>query len=114
MVVAQKKLFQLTDAAAQKAKELLASRSAPTVGIHVGVKAGGCSGLKYQFEYAEKIEPYQEVVEDKGITIVIDSNAILYLAGTILDFVDERVKSGFVFKNPNEKAGCGCGESFSA
>lgn len=106
-------LFQLTDSAAVRVKELLANRAQPAVGIKVGIKTGGCSGLKYQFEYAEKVMPTQEIVVDKGVTVVIDPQAVLYLAGTTLDFVESNEESGFVFKNPNEKASCGCRESFS-
>lgn len=110
----KQQIFQLTESAAVRIKELIAKRDKPAAGIKVGIKPGGCSGLKYQFEYADEIEPNQEVVVDKGVTVVIDPAAILYLIGTTLDFKDEKVSSGFVFQNPNEKASCGCGESFSA
>lgn len=109
-----RQIFQLTDAAAVRVKALLARREKPAVGIKVGVKRGGCSGLQYEFEYADQITPGCEVVCDKGVTIIIEPAAILYLVGTTLDFVDETVRSGFVFQNPNAKASCGCGESFSA
>lgn len=108
-----RQIFQLTDAAATRAKDLLAKRGKQSAGIKVGVKTGGCSGLQYEFEYADQIPAGCEVVKDKGVTIIIEPAAILYLVGTTLDFIDETVRSGFVFQNPNAKASCGCGESFS-
>lgn len=108
-----KPLIQITEKAAERVKFLLAKRSEPTIGIRVGVKSGGCSGLSYTFEYAEEKNPLDEVISDKDVTIIVDSKAVMYLIGTTLDYMDEKVKSGFVFINPNEKARCGCGESFT-
>lgn len=108
-----KAIIQVTDRAAQRVKELLEKRDQPSVGIKVGVKSGGCSGLAYTFEYADQKEPFDEAITEKGVTILVDSKAVMYIIGTTLDFVDEKVKSGFVFINPNEKARCGCGESFT-
>lgn len=105
-------LLTITDAAADRIKALMASRGKPSAGVKVGVKSGGCSGLSYTFEYADEIGKYDEVVRDKDITLVIDPKAVLYLVGTQMDFVEEKMKSGFVFTNPNEKGRCGCGESF--
>ena len=105
-------LFTISDSAAGRISELLASRGKPSAGIKVGVRTRGCSGLSYSIEYADKIEPHDEVVEEKGVKVLIDPKAVMYLLGTEMDFVEEKMKSGFVFVNPNEKGRCGCGESF--
>jgi len=105
-------VITISDAAADRVKYLLNKRSKPALGIRVGIKQGGCSGLAYTFEYAEEKKPYDEIVEEKGITVLVDPKAVMYLLGTKLDYIDEKVKSGFVFINPNEKGKCGCGESF--
>lgn len=104
--------IQITDAAAAQVKHLLAQRDAPALGIRVGVKKGGCSGLSYTVEYADEAGKYDEVVEDKGVRVLIDPKATIYLLGTVMDYVEEQWKSGFVFTNPNEKGQCGCGKSF--
>jgi len=104
--------IEITDAAAVRVKELLDKRGKPSAGIRVGVKKGGCSGLSYTIEYADDIKEFEEVIEDKDVTIIIDPKAIMYLIGSEMDFVEEKLKSGFTFKNPNEKGQCGCGESF--
>ncbi len=80
--------------------------------MRVGVRKGGCSGLAYTVEYADDVKKFEDVVEDKGVRVIIDPKATLYLIGTQMDFVEEKMKSGFVFVNPNEKGKCGCGESF--
>ena len=103
----------ITDAAAERVQALLREREKPSVGIRVGVKKGGCSGLSYVIEYADDLQKFDEVVEDKGIKVIIDPKAIMYLIGTEMDYVEEKMKSGFVFVNPNEKGRCGCGESFN-
>ncbi len=102
----------ITEAAAERIKALLAKRDKPSIGIKVGVKQGGCSGLSYYVEYADEQGKYDEVIEDKGVKVLIEPKAIIYLLGTTMDYVDEKIKSGFVFTNPNEKGSCGCGESF--
>lgn len=103
----------MTDAAAARIKELLTGREDPALGLRVGVKNGGCSGMAYTMELATEIGPHDEVVEEKGVTILVDPAAILFLIGTEMDYVDGSLQSGFVFNNPNEAARCGCGESFS-
>lgn len=105
--------IEITDSAADQIKYLLAQRDKPSEGIRVGVKKGGCSGLAYTIEYADDIKKFEDVVEDKGVKVIIDPKAVLYLIGTTMDFVEEKMKSGFVFVNPNEKGRCGCGESFN-
>lgn len=107
-----KAAIEISDAAAQQIKNLLASRDKPSAGVRVGVRKGGCSGLAYTIEYADDIKKFEDVVEDKGVKVIIDPKAALYLIGTTMDFVEEKMKSGFVFVNPNEKGRCGCGESF--
>jgi iron-sulfur cluster assembly protein len=106
-------ILTITDAAIARVNALLAQRGKPSVGIKVGVKTGGCSGLSYLIEYADEKGPFDEVVEAGGIRVLIDPKAVMYLIGTQMDFVEEKLKSGFVFTNPNEKGRCGCGESFN-
>ena len=102
----------LSDAAAERVKALLASRGKPSAGIRVGVNTKGCSGLSYTLEFADEKGPLDEVVETKGVTVLIDPKATMFIIGTEMDYVEEKLQSGFVFRNPNEKGRCGCGESF--
>ncbi|MCG8692670.1 MAG: iron-sulfur cluster assembly accessory protein [Minwuiales bacterium] len=106
------KAMTLSDAAANRVKALMAKADSNMEGLRVGVKAGGCSGMTYFIEYAEGQNDFEEVVEDKGVKIFIDPKAMIYLLGTEMDFEGDKLQSGFVFKNPNEKDRCGCGESF--
>ena len=110
--VARKQAMSVTDAAAQRIQALLARRGKPSVGIRVGVRARGCSGLTYTIEYADTKAKFDEVVEDKGVTILIDPKATMFIIGTEMDYVEDKLQSGFTFRNPNEKGRCGCGESF--
>lgn len=107
------KAISITDAAAEHVKALLEKRDKPSVGIKVGIRTRGCSGLSYTIEYADEIGKFDEVIEDKGVRVLIDPKAVMFLLGTQMDFVDDKFKSGFTFKNPNAKGECGCGESFS-
>ena len=102
----------ITDAAAERVKTMLANRGKPAVGIRIGVRSKGCSGLSYTLEFADEKSPYDEVVEDKGVTVLIDPKATMFILGTEMDWIEEKMQSGFVFRNPNEKGRCGCGESF--
>ncbi len=102
----------LTDAAAKRVIELMEMRDQPSVGLRLGVRTGGCSGMAYTMEFATEKEPFDEVVEDKGVNVLIDSKALMYLIGSEMDYVEDKMQSGFVFDNPNEKGRCGCGESF--
>jgi iron-sulfur cluster assembly protein len=102
----------LTDAAANRVKALLATRDQPAMGLRIGVNPKGCAGQSYSIDFAEKAEMLDEVVNTKGVTVVIDSKALMFLIGTELDYVEDKMSSSFVFKNPNEKGRCGCGESF--
>ena len=105
-------VIELTDAAAERVRALLANRGKPSVGVRVGIRTKGCSGLSYTIEYADEKARFDEVVEQKGVTVLIDPKAVMFLIGTQMDYVVEKLKSGFTFVNPNEKARCGCGESF--
>lgn len=102
----------LTPSAVERVKVLLAQRGKPSVGIKIGIRTKGCSGLSYTIEYADEAQPFDEVVEVDGMKILIDPKATLFIIGTEMDYVDGKIESGFVFKNPNEKGRCGCGESF--
>ncbi len=102
----------ITNAAIGRVKELLAQRGTPTFGIRLGIRTAGCSGLSYTLEFADEKSEYDELVEQDGVNILIDPKAAMFLIGTEMDFVEEKLKSGFVFNNPNEKGRCGCGESF--
>ena len=102
----------LTDAAAKRIHQLMDKRDQPSVGLRLGVRTGGCSGMAYTMEFAAEKEPLDEMVEHKGVTVLIDSKALMYLIGSEMDYVEDKMQSGFVFNNPNEKGRCGCGESF--
>jgi iron-sulfur cluster assembly protein len=111
-VMAQKQALIVTDAAAERIQALLAKRGKPSVGVRVGVRARGCSGLSYTLEYADETGKFDEIVEDKGVTVIVDPKAVMFILGTEMDYVEDKLESGFVFRNPNEKGRCGCGESF--
>jgi len=102
----------ITPAASERILALLASRGKPSVGIKIGVRSKGCSGLSYTVEYADNIEKFDEVVDAGEYKVLIDPKAVIFLIGTEMDYVQEKLKSGFTFRNPNEKGRCGCGESF--
>ncbi len=101
----------LTEAAAEQVKAIMARADKPYVGLRVGVKQGGCAGQEYVLSYAEEIGPIDEVITDKGVTILIEPKAVLYLVGTVIDYETTKLASKFVFNNPNETDACGCGES---
>jgi iron-sulfur cluster assembly protein len=109
---ARPQVMTVTAAAAERVKALIDKRGKPTAGIRIGVRTKGCSGLSYTLEYADRQEPMDEVVESGGVKLLIDPKASLFLIGTVMDYEEEKLKSGFVFRNPNEKGRCGCGESF--
>ena len=102
----------LTAPAVERVKALLEKRGKPSVGIRIGVRTKGCSGLSYTIEYADQKGPADEVVEQDGVTVLIDPKATMFILGTEMDYVEEKMQTGFVFRNPNEKGRCGCGESF--
>ena len=107
-----KQVITLSDRAADRVKEIMAKADEPIIGVRVGVASGGCAGMSYVMEYAKKANPNDEVIEDKGVKVLIDPKAIMYLLGTEMDYKKEELSSTFVFKNPNETERCGCGESF--
>ena len=104
-------VIRLTDAAADRIKYVMANAAKPVVGVRVGVKNGGCAGMAYTMEYAESAAKFDEVVEDKGVKLLIDPKAVLFLLGTEMDYETTKLSSGFVFNNPNQTSACGCGES---
>ena len=110
--MALRQAMTLTDAAAERIRALLAKRGKPAVGIRVGVRSRGCSGLTYTLEYADEQGKFDELVQDKGVTVLIDPKASMFIIGTEMDYVEDKLQSGFTFRNPNEKGRCGCGESF--
>ena len=104
-------VMRLSEAAAVRIKELMAKSGRPIAGLRVGVKNGGCAGMEYTMEYADAVRPSDEVVEDKGVKILVDPKAVLFLLGTEMDYKTEKLSAQFVFKNPNQTSACGCGES---
>ena len=107
------KVMTLSEAAAERLRALIAGADRPVVGLRVGVRNGGCAGMSYTLDYAESVEPLDEVIEDKGVKILIDPKAVLFLLGTEMDWKGDKLQSGFVFNNPNQVGACGCGESVS-
>ena len=107
-----KQIITLSDNAAQRIKEIMANTKDPSIGVRIGVKSGGCAGMSYIMEYAKSSNENDEVIEDKGVKVLIDPSAVMYLLGTEMDYKKEELSSTFVFKNPNETERCGCGESF--
>ncbi len=113
MAVARPKsqVVRLTEAAAERIKAVMAKADRPIAAVRVGVKNGGCAGMSYTMEYAENINPLDEIVEDKGVRILIDPKAVLFLLGTEMDYKIDKLSAQFVFNNPNQTSACGCGES---
>jgi len=104
-------VMRLTDAAAERIKAVMAKADRPIAAVRVGVKNGGCAGMSYTMAYAETVDPRDEVVEDKGVRILIDPKAVLFLLGTEMDYKVDKLSAQFVFNNPNQTGACGCGES---
>ncbi len=108
---AKPKVMTLTETAAARVEALMASKGPEIQGLKIGVKKGGCAGMEYTMTWADKIEKFDEVVEAGGARVIVDPQAVLYLLGTEMDFRSDKLTSGFVFNNPNQKSACGCGES---
>jgi iron-sulfur cluster assembly protein len=104
-------VMRLTEAAADRIKAVMAKAEQPIAAVRVGVKNGGCAGMSYFMEYAEKINPLDEVIEEKGIRLLVDPKAVLFLLGTEMDYKVDKLSAQFVFNNPNQTSACGCGES---
>ena len=105
-------IIKLSDNAASRIKEIMSGAEDNTVGVRVSVKSGGCAGMSYVMEYTKEANPNDEVIEEKGVKVFVDSAAVMYLLGTEMDYKKEELSSSFVFNNPNETERCGCGESF--
>ena len=108
-----KPLLTLTEAAANRVKALMKDTKSEVIGLRIGIKTAGCSGMKYNVEYATEIKPFEEKIISKDIVICIDPAAIMFLIGSEMDYKEQKFSSGFEFSNPNEIARCGCGESFT-
>lgn len=104
-------VMSITEAAAARVRDAIAQAERPIIGLRVGVKNGGCAGMSYTMDYAETKAPHDEVIEDKGVTLLVDPKAVLFLLGTEMDVKTDKFASTFVFRNPNETSACGCGES---
>ena len=111
MALPKLKVMSVTDAAADRIRSIMANADRPIEAIRVGVKNGGCAGMAYTIEYEEKIRPGDDVVDEKGVKIVVDPKALMFLLGTEMDFQSGTLASQFVFNNPNQTSACGCGES---
>lgn len=105
-------LLTVTETAAKRVKTLLEGRGKPSCGIRIGVRAKGCTGLSYTLEFADELGPYDEVIEQHGVKVLVDPKAVMFILGSEMDFKEDKLSSGFTFTNPNEKGRCGCGESF--
>jgi len=105
-------IIKLSDNAALRIKQIMSKAENESMGVRVSVKTGGCAGMSYVMEYTKEVNPNDEVIEDKGVKVFVDSAAIMYLLGTEMDYKKEELSSSFVFNNPNETERCGCGESF--
>ena len=105
-------IIKLSDNAAVRIREIMSNAEKDSVGVRVSVKSGGCAGMSYVMEYTKEINPNDEVIEEKGVKVFVDSAAVMYLLGTEMDYKIEELSSTFVFNNPNETERCGCGESF--
>ena len=105
-------IIKLSDNAALRIKEIMSSDENESLGVRVSVKTGGCAGMSYVMDYTKEANPSDELIEDKGVKVFVDSAAVMYLLGTEMDYKKEELSSSFVFNNPNETERCGCGESF--
>jgi iron-sulfur cluster assembly protein len=104
-------VMRLSEAAAGRIRDIIGKSERPIAGVRVGVQNGGCAGMSYMMEYAEAIDPRDEIVDEKGVRLFIDPKAVLFLLGTEMDYRVDKFSSGFVFNNPNQTSACGCGES---
>ncbi len=105
-------MIRITDAAAERVRHLMSLSEEPAVGLRVGVRTRGCSGLSYSVEYATERKPFEEAIDASGVTVLIDPTAVMFLIGSVMDYKEGLFESGFTFENPNAVGTCGCGESF--
>ena len=110
--ITDKQLLTLTDSAAERVKSLMKLND-KAIGLKVGVKMAGCSGFSYTMDYAEEETGKEDIIEDKGVKLLVEPTAAMFLLGTELDWHEDQLESRFVFNNPNVKGMCGCGESFT-
>ncbi len=108
-----KPVVSLTDAAATHVRQLMETADSNVIGVRIGVKTAGCSGMQYDVQFANEQKPFEDKIEQKGVTVFIDPTAVMFLIGSEMDWHEDKFASHFVFNNPNEVAKCGCGESFS-
>ncbi|WP_246088517.1 HesB/IscA family protein [Phreatobacter stygius] len=113
MALPKMQAMRLTDAAAERVRALMTTASSPDAGLRVGIKKGGCAGMEYTMEFIDGPARFDEIVEDKGVRVFIDAKAVLYLLGTEMDYVIDKMAAKFVFNNPNQTSACGCGESIA-
>ncbi len=105
--------MRLTEAAADRVRDLVLASGKDSAGLRVGVTKGGCAGMEYTMEFVEEPGRFDEIVEDRGVRVFIDAKAVLYLLGTEMDYVTDKLSARFVFNNPNQTSACGCGESIA-
>jgi iron-sulfur cluster assembly protein len=105
------RIMSLTDAAAERIREIIEDSDKPVMGVRVGIKNAGCAGQAYTLDYVAEAVQGDDHVSDKGVEVFIEPKATLFLLGTVMDFEEDKLKSGFTFKNPNQTGECGCGES---
>ncbi len=105
------KIMSLSDAAAERVREIIEDSDKPVIGVRVGVKNAGCAGMAYTLDYVSEPVPGDDHVADKGVEVYIEPKATMFLLGTVMDFEESKMSSGFTFKNPNQTGACGCGES---
>ena len=108
-----KPVVTLTDAAAFRVRQLVDQADNNVIGVRIGVKTAGCSGMQYDVQFANEQKPFEDKIEQKGVTVFIDPTAVMFLVGSEMDWQEDKFSARFVFNNPNEIARCGCGESFS-
>ena len=108
-----KPIITLTEKAAQHVQSLMSKADSDVIGLRVGIKTTGCSGMQYDVQFATEQKPFEDKVEEKGVALFIDPTAVMFLVGSEMDWQEDKFAARFVFNNPNEIARCGCGESFS-
>ena len=106
-------IIKITEKASARVQEIIKNASSEVIGLRIGIKTAGCSGLQYSIEFAKEQKAFEDAIDVNGIRILIDPTAVMFLVGSEMDWKEDKFSSSFVFNNPNETAKCGCGESFS-